>query len=196
MLPCQGHSLQWFPPLAGSSTPSCGSVPLQRLQLSYNPSLYEGEPSPNSCDGSHCPELVSPNTRATGTLLLSQTKSQQCSDLVAKVPSATRPRPLLSQDASPAAGGTPSSECNPPSRFAAKSSSLQPTFEPPRPWPQLATNSSGCIFPSESLKTSLPSDLIRVHKGLPGFQHMSTHARRQTQNSILNHEDQDQTLLV
>lgn len=94
--------------------------------------------------------------RATGTLSLSQTKSQQCSDLVANMPSATCPRPLLSQDASPAAGGTPSSECNPPSRFAAKSGSLQPTFEPPRPRPQLATNSSGCIFPSESPKISLP----------------------------------------
>lgn len=165
--------------------PSCGSAPLQRLQLSYNPSLYEGEPSRNSCDGSHCPEPESPTTRATGTLSLSRTKAPQCSDLVAKAPSATRPRPLLSQDASPAARGTPSSECNPPSRFAAKSGSTQPAFEPPRPQPrpQLATSSSGCIFPSESLMTSLP---LRIHSCANGPAWLPTHVhQRQEADSEL-----------
>ncbi|XP_070319695.1 uncharacterized protein DKFZp434B061-like [Odocoileus virginianus] len=77
--------------------------PLLWLQLSHNPSLYQGETSPNSCNGNHCPEPVSPTTRATGTLSLSRTKSPQRLDLVAKAPSATCRRPLLSQDASPAA---------------------------------------------------------------------------------------------
>ena len=171
------HSLQWFRPLSRGSAPSCGSAPLRWLQLSYNPSLYQGETSLNSCNRNHCPEPVSPTTRATGTLSLSRTKSPQRLDLVAKAPSATCRWPLLSQDTSPAAGGTQSSKCNPRSRFAAKSSSIQPTFEPPRPQPQLATSSSGCIFPSESLMTFLPqtsfvctwADLAsNTHPSMPG----------------------------
>lgn len=81
--------------------------------------------------------------------------------------------------------GPPSSECNPPSRFAAKSGSTQPAFEPPRPQPrpQLATSSSGCIFPSESLMTSLP---LRIHSCANGPAWLPTHVhQRQEADSEL-----------
>lgn len=163
------------PPLEAPPPPA--ALPLSDGSSYPTTPLYQGETSLNSCNRNHCPEPVSPTTRATGTLSLSQTKSPQCLDLVAKAPSATCRWPLLSQDTSPAAGGTQSSKCNPRSRFAAKSSSIQPAFEPPRPQPQLATSSSGCIFPSESLMTFLPqtsfvctwADLAsNTHPSMPG----------------------------